>query len=99
MQTQTESPTYVESSRDGAVMVEIDSDGLVQRVQIEPEVNAEWTADVLAERLFHLYTLAVMRARCDHLRRMNEAGADLPPSDAWPSQEQVAAYRARWVTF
>ena len=30
---------------------------------------------------------------------MNEAGADLPPSDAWPSQELVAAYRARWVTF
>ena len=54
---------------------------------------------MLAERLFHLYTLAVMRARCDHLRRMNEAGADLPPSDAWPSQELVAAYRARWVTF
>ena len=42
----------MESSRDGAVMVEIDSDGLVQRVQIEPEVNAEWTAEVLAERLF-----------------------------------------------
>ena len=97
METQT--PTYVESSRDGAVMIEIDSDGLVQRVQIEPVVNAAWRADVLAERLAHLYTLAVMRARCDHLRRMNEAGADLPPSDTWPGPEQVAAYRARWLTF
>jgi len=99
MQTQTQTPTYVESSRDGAVMIEIDSDGLVQRVQIEPIVTAEWTADLLAERLRHLYTMAVMRARCDHLHRMNEAGADLPPSDIWPGPEQVATYRARWLTF
>ena len=77
METQAEAPTYVESSRDGAVMVEIDGVGFARRVQIEPEVNAEWTAEQLADRLFHLYTLALMRARCDQLHQMNEEGADL----------------------
>lgn len=99
MEAQAGTPTYVESSRDGAVMVEVDGDGLVRRVQIEPEVNATWSAAVLAERIYHLYTLAVMRARCDHLQAMNAAGADLPPSEAWPGREQVEAYRRRWLTF
>jgi hypothetical protein len=99
MELQTRAPLYVESSRAGDVMIEIDGDGLVTRVQIEPEVSAEWTADDLAERLYRLYTLALLRARHDHLKRMNAAGADLPPTDNWPSREQVEAYRTRWVTF
>ena len=99
METQAEAPTSVESSREGAVMVEIDGVGFARRVQIEPEVNAEWTAEQLADRLFHLYTLALMRARCDQLHQMNEEGADLPPSEAYPSKDEVAAYRAQWITF
>jgi hypothetical protein len=99
VETETEDRTYVESSRDGAVMLELDKDGHVMRVQLEPEVNATWTADTLGERLLRLHTLALMRARCDQLARMNERGANMPPDDVYPSDAEVAAYRTRYVDF
>ncbi len=99
MEIETEDRTYVESSRDGAVMIELDRDGHALRVQLEPEVNATWTADTLAERLRRLHTLALMRARCDQLARMNERGANMPPDNTYPSEAEVAAYRARYVDF
>ena len=54
-ETETEGRTYVEASRDGAVMLELDRWGDVLRVQLEPAVNATWTADMLSERLLRLY--------------------------------------------
>jgi hypothetical protein len=70
-ETETEGRTYVEASRDGALMLELDRRGNVLRVQLEPEVNATWTAELLSERILRLYTLALMRARSDELGRMN----------------------------
>ena len=91
--------TYVETSLDGVLLVEVDRAGFVRRIQIEPEVNATWTADELGERLFHLYTLALMRCRSDVLSEINAAGADRPPDANYPSRDEVAAYRARWIRF
>jgi hypothetical protein len=99
VETETDNRTYVESSRDGAVMLELDKDGHALRVQLEPEVNATWSADTLAERLLRLHTLALMRARCDQLARMNERGANMPPDDVYPSEAEVAAYRANYIDF
>jgi hypothetical protein len=99
VEIETEDRTYVESSRDGAVMLELDKDGNVMHVQLEPEVNATWTAETLGERLLHLHTLALMRARCDQLARMNERGANMPPDDVYPSETEVASYRARYIDF
>jgi hypothetical protein len=99
VEIETEDRTYVESSRDGAVMLELDTDGNALRVQLEPEVNATWTADILGERLLRLHTLALMRARCDQLARMNERGANMPPDDVYPSEAVVAAYRERFIDF
>jgi hypothetical protein len=99
MEIETEDRTYLESSRDGAVMLELDKDGNVLRVQLEPEVNAGWTAEVLSERLLRLYTVALMRARCDQLARMNERGANMAPDEVYPSEAQVAAYRDRYIDF
>lgn len=99
MNIETEDRTYLESSRDGAVMVEVDKNGNVLRVQLEPEVNATWTAALLSERIQHLYTVALMRARCEERVRMNERGADMPPDEVYPSEGEVAAYRARHITF
>lgn len=99
METETEDRTYVESSRDGALMLEVDNNGNVLRVQLEPEVNATWTAEMLSERLLRLYTLALMRARCDQLARMNERGANMPPDEVYPSEAEVAAYRNRCIDF
>ena len=31
--------------------------------------------------------------------RMNERGADMPPDEIYPSEAEVAAYRARHITF
>lgn len=50
-ETDTEHDTYLETSRGGALLVELDSTGAVVRVQIEPEVNASWSAETLSERL------------------------------------------------
>lgn len=91
--------TYVETSLDGVLLVEVDRAGFVRRIQIEPEVNATWTADQLAERLFHLYTVALMRCRSDVLSEINAAGADRPPDANYPSRDEVAAYRAQWIRF
>lgn len=97
--TGVEHRTYIETARSGALMVELDSTGAVVRVQIEPEVNAAWTAETLGERLVHLHTAALMRARCDERQRMNERGADLPPNAVYPSDADVAAYRSRNIDF
>ena len=99
MEIETEDRTYVESSRDGAVMLELDKDGNALRVQLEPAVNATWTADILADRLLRLHTLALMRARSDQLARMNERGANMPPDDVYPSKSEITAYRAQYVDF
>lgn len=98
-ETTTAEQTYVESSRDGALMVELNRLGSVVRVQIEPEVNATWTADVLSERVKHLYTLALMRARLDSLAEMNERGADLAPGGAYPMASEITEYRNRYIDF
>jgi DNA-binding protein YbaB len=101
MQSETgiENCTYIETSRGGALMVELDSTGGVVRVQIEPEVNASWTADTLGERLVHLHTLALMRVRCDERKRMNERGADMPAGGVYPSEAEITAYRSRYIDF
>ncbi|WP_273735413.1 hypothetical protein [Mycolicibacterium septicum] len=98
-ETGVENRTYIETSRSGALMVELDATGAVVRVQIEPEVNASWTAEVLGERLVHLHTAALMRARCDERQRMNDRGADLPPGAVYPSEADVAAYRSCHIDF
>lgn len=99
METETEDRTYVESSADGALMLELDRHGSLLRCQLEPEVNAGWSADMLGERILRLYTLALMRARCDELAQINERGADMPPNEVYPSEAEVAAYRARYIDF
>ena len=98
-ETGTEQDTYLETSRGGALMVELDATGAVVRVQIEPEVNASWSADTLGERLLFLHHLALMRVRCAQRQRMNELGADMPPSDVYPSEDEIADYRARNINF
>lgn len=99
MAAEAQDRTYVEFSSDGALMIELDRHGNLLRCQLEPEVNASWSAELLGERILRLYTLALMRARCDELARMNERGADMPPSELYPSAAQVADYRARYVNF
>lgn len=86
-------PTYLESSADGAVMVELDGVGRLVRCQLEPEVNASWSADVLADRIVRLYRLALMRARCAERLRINEQGAAMAPTTAYPTQTEVDEYR------
>jgi DNA-binding protein YbaB len=98
-ETGTEQDTYLETSRGGALMVELDATGAVVRVQIEPEVNASWSADTLSERLLFLHHLALMRVRCAQRQRMNELGADMAPSDVYPSEDEIAGYRARNINF
>jgi DNA-binding protein YbaB len=80
--------TYIEASADGALMVELDAQCEVVRVQIEPEVMAAWSAQVLADRIIRLHRVALMRARAKSLLAMNEK-AKLPPSRAWPSTAEV----------
>jgi hypothetical protein len=98
MPTETEVRTYVEQSRDGVLTVSLDSRGSVT-VQLEPEVNRTWSAEMLSERVFHLYTVAQMRARCDERLRMNDRGMDMPPSEVFPGASDIAQYRARFVDF
>src|ERR1700757_1929776 len=98
-ETETEGRTYVEASRDGAVMLELDRWGDVLRVQLEPQVNASWTADLLGERLLRLYTLALMRSRWDELARMNARGADIARGEVFPTEAEVAQYRATHIDF
>ena len=91
--------TYVETSRTGLLLVELDGTGGVVRVQLEPEVNATWSAETLSARLMHLHRLALMRARFAQRERMNELGADMPPDDTYPSEAEIAAYRAKYLDF
>lgn len=95
----TDERTYVETSRTGLLLVELDGTGGVVRVQLEPEVNATWSAETLSERLMHLHRLALMRARFAQRERMNELGADMPPDDTYPSEAEIAAYRAKYLDF
>ncbi|CQD25168.1 hypothetical protein BN970_06966 [Mycolicibacterium conceptionense] len=95
----TTEQTYVESSRDGALMVELDANE-VPRVQIEPEVNATWTAEELSERVLHLYKVALMRVRYDALAAMNERGANIAPGTAaYPMASEIDEYRRRNINF
>ncbi|WP_045373277.1 hypothetical protein [Mycobacterium kyorinense] len=86
-------PTFAEWSADGALMIELDAAGDPLRCQLEPEVNATWTADVLADRIMRLHRLALMRARCAHREWMNEHGAGIAPRPAYPTESEVAEYR------
>lgn len=98
-QAETQERTYIETSRTGALLVELDATGGVVRVQLEPEVNAAWSADTLSERLMHLHRLALMRARFAQRQRMNELGADMAPDDTYPGEPEIHAYRARYLDF
>lgn len=98
-ETETERRTYLEASCDGALMLELDDQGFALRVQLEPQVNATWTAEMLGERVVILYTLALMRSRCDQLARMNERGADIPPGELYPTEAEIEQYRARVMNF
>jgi DNA-binding protein YbaB len=98
-ETDTEQDTYLETSRGGALMVELDGTGAVVRVQIEPEVNASWSAETLSERLLVLHHLALMRVRCAQRQQMNAQGADMAPSEVYPSEDEIADYRARNLNF
>jgi DNA-binding protein YbaB len=98
-EVETAERTYVETSRSGLLLVELDGTGGVVRVQLEPEVNATWSAKTLSERLMHLHRLALMRARFAQRQRMNQLGADMPPDDIYPSESEIAAYRARYLDF
>lgn len=98
-ETDTQQDTYLETSRGGALMVELDATGAVVRVQIEPEVNVAWSAETLSERLLFLHHLALMRVRCAQRQRMNALGADMPPSEVYPSEDDIADYRARNINF
>ena len=91
--------TFIEASRDGALTVELDSDGNLIRCELAPEVNATWTADRLGGRIVALYGAALMRVRLDQLRRINEAGADVTPGGIYPTPEEIAAYRAEFIDF
>ena len=95
----TDERTYVETSRTGLLLVELDGTGGVVRVQLEPEVNATWSAESLSERLMHLHRLALMRACFAQRERMNELGADMPPDDTYLSEAEIAAYRAKYLDF
>lgn len=96
--TDTGVQTWVEQSRDGLVLVSLDSRDTVN-VQLEPEVTRSWSPQMLSERVFHLFTLAQMRARCEERRRMNERGMDMPPNELYPGPSEIAAYRRRFLTF
>lgn len=92
--------TFVESSRDAALMVELDARGFLVCCQIEPVVNATWTAEVLGERIVRLYTLALMRVRLEQMRRINERGGEVTPGDGvYPSPAEVDEYRRRYLDF
>ncbi len=92
--------TFVESSRDGALMVELDARGFLVRCQLEPVVNATWTAELLAERIVRLYTLALMRVRLEQMRRINDRGGEVTPGDGvYPSPAEVDEYRRTHLDF
>lgn len=87
-------PTVAEWSADGALMVELDWQGLAVRVQIEPQVTRSWTADVLADRVMRLHRLALMRARAEErMRLIEEQGTLWPTTSGWPSLTEVDEYR------
>ena len=80
---------FVETSRDASLVVEVDAHGALVRVQLEPDVTRSWDAAILADRIVRLYKLAVLRCRCQARETMNELGADLAPTTAYPSRTEV----------
>lgn len=89
----TQDPTVVEWSGDGALMIEVDWSGERVRVQLEPEATRSWTADVLADRIMRLHRLALMRARVEQRARLNERGFAIETTAGFPSQADVDEYR------
>jgi DNA-binding protein YbaB len=85
--------TYVETSRDASLVVEVDRRGAVVRVQLEPDVTRDWDAATLAERILGLYRLAVLRSRSEAREQMNALGADLAPTPTYPSRAEVERLR------
>lgn len=99
------SRTYAESSRDQALALALDDTGAVLWCRLQPEVN-HWDADLLADRVVRLYTLALMRARCDGRGRIEkgfgpELAADIfsKTPAAYPDKYAVKRYRQRCIDF
>ena len=93
-QQQQAIPTVVESSGDGALMIEVDWSGEGVRVQLEPEAIRSWSAEVLADRIVRLHRLALMRARAEkRVSIIEDSGAALPTTPGWPSLTDVEEYR------
>jgi hypothetical protein len=83
-----EAKTFMESSSDGLLTIELDAAGGLVRCQVEPEAMTSWTADELADRVIRLHRLVLMKVRC--AQRM--AGlAELSPG--FPTRQDVAEYR------
>jgi hypothetical protein len=81
--------TFVESSSDGFLTIELDAAGGVVRCQVEPEVMVAWTADVLADRVMRLHRLVLMQVRC--AQRIAAWLVEIAP--AFPTRQDVAEYR------
>jgi hypothetical protein len=94
----TQEPTVVEWSGDGALMIEVDWSGERVRVQLEPEATRSWTADILADRIVRLHRLALMRARAEQRARLNERGLAIETTAGFPSHADVDEYR-RTINF
>ena len=90
--------SFVETSRDASLVIEVDGHGAVIRVQLEPDVTRSWDAAILADRIVRLYRVAVLRCRCAAREAMNELGADLAPTAAYPSRDEVELL-ARGIDF
>jgi hypothetical protein len=90
---ETQDPTVIEWSSDGALMIEVDWSGERVRVQLEPEAMSSWTADVLTNRIMRLHRLALMRARAEQRARLNERGFAIDTTAGFPSQADVDEYR------
>jgi DNA-binding protein YbaB len=87
-------PTFIETSANSELMIELNAHGEVLRVQIEPEIWATWSAEVLADRIVRLHRAALMRARAKSLLAMNEQdAANLAPGRAWPAQREAEEFR------
>lgn len=97
--------TYAESSRDGVLALALDNTGAVLWCRLQTEVN-QWGAHVLAVRIMRLYTLALMRARCQERSRIeNRFGPELAAEifsqapAAYPDKQTVKRYRQRCIDF
>ena len=95
---------YAESSRDGTVALALDQGSRVLWCRLEPEVG-QWPADVLADRIKQLYTLA--RVLVDLRRRSEERlgpklAAEMfskPAAASFPDKEALKRYRRDHIDF